>query len=156
MKTCSIKPADIKKKWVIVDAAGQPLGRLASEIARVLRGKHKPTFVPHLDCGDNVIVTNAAKISLSGSKWDKKFYYHHTGYIGGIKSISARDLLAKNPERLIENAVRGMLPKTKLARKVFKNLRVYADSEHGHTAQKPEPMTPRTNVLAEGKDGDKN
>ena len=149
MKTCSIKPADITKKWVKVDAKGQSLGRLASEIARVLRGKHKPTFVPHLDCGDYVVVTNASEITLSGAKWDQKFYYHHTGYIGGIKAISARDLLAKKPERLIENAVKGMLPKNKLSRKIFKNLKVYAGPEHQHEAQKPVDMAPRL-VVAGG------
>lgn len=143
MRTCSIKPADIQKKWVTVDATGKSLGRLASEVARVLRGKHKPSFVPHLDCGDNVIVTNAAKIQLSGRKWDQKFYYNHSGYIGGIKGISAKDLLAKKPERLVEYAVKGMMPKTKLSRKVMNNLKVYADGEHKQEAQKPEVMAPR-------------
>lgn len=143
MKTCSIKPADIEKKWVTVDATGKSLGRLASEIAHVLRGKHKPSFVPHLDCGDNVIVTNAAKITLSGRKWEQKTYYHHSGYIGGIKSIKAKDLLDRHPERLIEYAVKGMLPGNKLSRKVMKNLRVFAGSEHGHEAQKPTAMMPR-------------
>ena len=140
MKTCSIKPADIHKEWVVVDASNKPLGRLATEVARFLRGKHKPGFVPHLDCGDHVIVTNAAKIRLSGRKWEQKFYYHHSGYIGGIKGISAKDLLAKSPERLFTHAVRGMLPKNKLSRKVISNLKVYAGSEHKHAAQKPAPM----------------
>lgn len=144
MKTCSIKPADIKKKWVTVDASGMPLGRLATEIARVLRGKHKPSFVPHLDCGDNVIVTNAAKVALTGNKWDQKFYNHHSGYIGGIKSISAKDLLEKHPERLIKFAVKGMLPKNKLSRKIMLNLRVYKDENHEQAAQKPEAMPMRT------------
>jgi len=144
MRTCSIKPADIQKKWVTVDATGKSLGRLASEIARVLRGKHKPTFVPHLDCGDNVVVTNASKVNLTGRKWEDKNYYHHTGYIGGIKEISAQDLLQKHPERLVQFAVKGMLPKTKLGRKVYKNLKVYAGTEHNHKAQKPEAMAPRT------------
>lgn len=144
MKTCSIKPADIEKKWVTVDAAGKPLGRLASEVARVLRGKHKPSFTPHIDCGDYVIVTNAAQISLTGRKWERKVYYHHSGYIGGIKAIKAEDLLAKHPERLVESAVKGMLPKNKLSRHIFKNLKVYAGSEHAHEAQKPVPAAPRT------------
>lgn len=144
MKTCSIKTADIKKKWVTVDAANQSLGRVASEIAYVLRGKNKPTFVPHLDCGDQVIVTNADKIKLTGKKWDDKVYFHHTGYIGGIKGIAAKDLLAKHPERLIEIAVKGMLPRNKLSRDILKNLRVYAGSEHPHSAQAPEVMKPRT------------
>lgn len=147
MKTCSIKPADIKKKWLIVDAAGQPLGRLASEVARVLRGKHKPDFVPHLDCGDNVIVTNAAHVILTGNKPSKKVYYDHSGYIGGIKAIVAKDLIAENPVRVIEYAVKGMLPKNKLARQMMKNLRVYAGTDHKHTAQTPTAMAPR---LAQG------
>jgi large subunit ribosomal protein L13 len=143
MKTCSITPADIKKKWLIVDAAGKPLGRLASEVARVLRGKHKPDFVPHLDCGDNVVVTNAAHVILTGNKPNKKIYYNHSGYIGGIKAIVAKDLLAQHPERAIEFAVKGMLPKNKLAREIMKNLRVYPGTDHMHTAQKPEAMAPR-------------
>jgi len=143
MKTCSIKPADIKKKWVTVDAAGKSLGRLASEVARVLRGKHKPEFVPHLDCGDFVIVTNASQVNLTGRKWEQKIYYSHSTYIGGLKAIKAKDLLAKQPERLLEYAVKGMLPKNKLSRQVIKNLKVYAGSEHAHAAQKPVPMAPR-------------
>jgi large subunit ribosomal protein L13 len=143
MKTCSITPADIKKKWLIVDAAGKPLGRLASEVARVLRGKHKPDFVPHLDCGDNVIVTNASQVVLTGTKPSKKVYYNHSGYIGGIKAIVAKDLLAEQPERAVEFAVKGMLPKNKLARQIMKNLRVFAGSDHTHTAQTPEAMAPR-------------
>ena len=144
MKTYSVKPSDIKKQWVVVDATDQTLGRLASQIAHVLRGKHKPTFVPHLDCGDNVIVVNAAKVRLTGKKWTDKFYHHHTGYMGGIKQISAQDLLAKHPERLVTTAVKGMLPKGKLGRKIATNLRVYADAQHGQEAQKPVPATPRT------------
>lgn len=144
MKTCSVKPADITKKWVVVDAADQPLGRVSSEISRVLRGKHKPNFAPHIDCGDYVVVVNASKVKLTGDKWDKKFYYSHTSYIGGIKAISAKDLLAKHPERLINFAVKGMLPKNKLARKIMTNLKVYPDAQHPHEAQKPEPMAPRT------------
>lgn len=143
MKTCKITPADITKKWVVVDAENQTLGRLATEVARVLRGKHKPNFVPHLDCGDNVLVINAAKINLTGNKWDQKVYYHHTGYIGGIKAIKAKDLLEKAPERIITSAVKGMLPKNKLSSKLMTHLRVYAGAEHAHEAQKPEPMAPR-------------
>ena len=144
MKTISIKASDIQKKWMIVDASGQVLGRLATEIAHVLRGKHKPTFVPHLDCGDNVVVINAEKIKLTGSKLSKKFYHHHTGYIGGIKSIKAGKLSAEHPERLITTAVAGMLPKTKLGKQMATNLRVYKGAQHPHEAQKPEPLTART------------
>ena len=144
MKTCSITPAKIQKQWVTVDAADRPLGRLASEIAHVLRGKHKPTFTPHLDCGDNVIVVNASKVALTGDKLEKKIYYHHTGYIGGIKATRAKDLLAEHPERLLEFAVKGMLPKNKLGRQILKNLRVYPTGEHPHEAQEPQPMKPRT------------
>ena len=109
MKTISITPKDIVKQWVLVDAEGQTLGRLASEIARVLRGKNKPTFVPHLDCGDNVIVVNASKVKLTGDKLFKKVYYHHTGYMGGLKSMKAEDMIVKNPEKMLTLAVRGML-----------------------------------------------
>ena len=143
MKTCKVTPSDIQKNWVVVDASGQTLGRLASEISRSLRGKNKPNYVPHLDCGDNVIVLNAGKVKLTGRKWDQKTYFHHTGYIGGIKAIGARDLCEKHPERLIESAVKGMLPKTKLGRKLFKNMRVYSGDEHGHKAQNPIEMKPR-------------
>jgi large subunit ribosomal protein L13 len=144
MKTHSIKQSDIKKKWVIVDAADQTLGRLATEVARVLRGKHKPTFTPHLDTGDNVIVINAAKVKMTGTKLTDKFYHHHTGYIGGIKQKSAGLILETNPERLVTAAVRGMLPKNKLGRGINTNLRVYADDKHGHEGQKPEAMALRT------------
>lgn len=144
MKTHSIKQSDIKKKWVIVDAADQTLGRLATEVARVLRGKHKATFTPHLDTGDNVIVINAAKVKMTGTKLTDKFYHHHTGYIGGIKQKSAGLILETNPERLVTAAVRGMLPKNKLGRGINTNLRVYADDKHGHEGQKPEAMALRT------------
>ncbi|MCB9228273.1 MAG: 50S ribosomal protein L13 [Deltaproteobacteria bacterium] len=144
MKTCKITPADLDKKWVTVDATGQTLGRLASEIARILRGKHKPTFVPHLDCGDNVVVTNAAKMVLTGRKLEQKNYYHHSGYIGGIKETSAAELMEKHPERLLEFAVKGMLPKSKLGRQIYMNMKVYAGAGHKHEAQKPEVMAPRT------------
>ena len=143
MKTCSITPADIKKEWVIVDGSNIPLGRVASQIAHILRGKHKASFVPHLDCGDNVIVINAEKIHLSGNKWDQKTYYHHTGYIGGIKAITAKDLFQKKPEQILTKAVKGMLPKNKLANKQIQNLKVYMGSEHPHEAQKPSPAPMR-------------
>ena len=129
------------KDWVHVDADGQTLGRLASGVAKLLRGKYKPNFTPHVDCGDNVIVTNADKINLTGKKWDSKEYIRHTGYPGGQRSLTATELFNKGPERLIENAVKGMLPKTKLSRQVIKKLKVYAGGEHPHTAQKPEALT---------------
>jgi large subunit ribosomal protein L13 len=143
MKTYSVKPTDVKKQWVVVDAAGQTVGRLATEVARVLRGKHKPTFVPHLDTGDNVVVINAEKVKFTGNKMKDKFYHHHTKYIGGIKSISAENMLAKKPERILELAIRGMLPKGPLGRKIGLNLKVYAGSEHPHAAQKPVAMQSR-------------
>jgi large subunit ribosomal protein L13 len=143
MKTYSVKPSDITKKWILVDAAGQTLGRVASEVARILRGKNKASFVPHLDCGDNVVVINASKVKLTGKKLDDKFYYHHTGYIGGIKAASATDVLAKNPERVITAAVKGMVPKNKLGRHVMGNLRVFGGAEHTQAAQKPEAAAPR-------------
>ena len=143
MKTYSVKPTDVKKQWLVVDAKGETLGRLASQVAQLLRGKHKTTFVPHLDTGDNVIVVNAAEIKLTGNKLRDKMYAHHTGYMGGIKQISAQDLLAKHPERLFEMAVKGMLPKNKLGRLLYTNLRVYSDDKHGQEAQKPVPAEPR-------------
>jgi large subunit ribosomal protein L13 len=143
MKTYSVKPTDVKKQWVVVDAAHQTVGRLATEVARVLRGKHKPTFVPHLDTGDCVVVINAEKVKFTGNKMKDKFYHHHTGYIGGIKSISAENMLVKHPERILEHAIRGMLPKGPLGRSIGQNLKVYAGSEHPHAAQKPVPMKSR-------------
>ncbi len=137
MKTTSVKPTDIKKKWVLIDAANKPVGRVAVEVARILRGKHKASFVPHLDCGDQVVVINASKAFFTGRKADQKVYYHHSNYIGGIKATSAKDLLATKPERVLENAVRGMLPHNKLGRKVFHNVKIYAGAEHPHEAQKP-------------------
>ena len=142
MKTTSVKPTDIKKKWVLFDANNQTVGRLASEVARVLRGKHKVDFVPHLDCGDNVVIINADKINFTGRKWTQKFYYHHSGYIGGIKATAARDLLERKPERILEHAIKGMLPHNKLGRKVFNNVKIYAGSEHPHDAQKPVASKP--------------
>ncbi len=143
MMTHKVKPSDIKKQWVVIDAAGQTLGRLASQVAYILRGKNKVQFTPNYDTGDNVVVINAAEVVLTGNKLKEKNYYHHTGYIGGIKSISAQDLLKKNPERLIEFAVRGMLPHNTLGRNVGKNLKVYAGTEHPHLGQKPVAAAPR-------------
>ncbi|MCB1556116.1 MAG: 50S ribosomal protein L13 [Alphaproteobacteria bacterium] len=141
MKTYSAKPSEVEKKWVLVDAEGVVLGRLAAEIAKRLRGKHKPLFTPHIDCGDNVIVINADKVRLTGNKRSQSIFYWHTGYPGGIKGRSQGEILAgKHPERVVEKAVERMLPKTKLGRQVFKNLRVYPGAEHPHTAQQPEVL----------------
>jgi large subunit ribosomal protein L13 len=136
-KTVSANKNTVNKEWVLVDADGQALGRLASEVAKLLRGKHKPNFTPHVDCGDNVVVTNAAKVSLSGKKWESKSYIRHTGYPGGQRSLSAKELHAKDPARVVEKAVKGMLPKNKLGADLFRNLKVYAGEEHGQEAQKP-------------------
>ena len=126
------------RKWHHVDASGKTLGRIATEVAVLLRGKHKTTFTPHNDCGDFVVITNAEKVKLTGNKLDSKIYSHHSSYIGGLKQISAGDLLAKHPTRLIEKAVKRMLPKTKLGNQLYTKLKVYAGSEHPHAAQKPE------------------
>jgi len=140
MKTFYTPVKDIERKWFVVDADGKVLGRMATEIANRLRGKHKPTFCNFQDNGDFIVVINAEKIQLTGNKWDDKKYYHHTGYMGGIKEISAKDLLAKKPEELIRNAVKGMLPKNRLGRRQLKKLKVYAGGEHPHAAQQPEPL----------------
>ncbi|HEC22863.1 MAG TPA: 50S ribosomal protein L13 [Chloroflexi bacterium] len=140
MKTYSAKPEDIERKWYIVDATDQTLGRLATRIATVLRGKHKPIFTPHLDCGDYVIVINAEKIRVTGNRLTDKMYYRHSGYPGGLRQMSLRDMLARHPERVISEAVRRMLPKNNLGRHMFKKLKVYAGPEHPHQAQKPEPL----------------
>jgi large subunit ribosomal protein L13 len=141
MSTFSAKPADIEKKWVVIDATGLVVGRLASIIALRLRGKHKPSFTPHVDDGDNVIVINAAKVVLTGRKRDQKVYYHHTGYIGGIKERSAKSIFeGRFPERIVEKAVERMLPRGPLGRKQLGNLRVYPGAEHPHEAQKPEAL----------------
>lgn len=137
MTTVSTKPADVRRDWYVVDADGKTLGRLATEIARRLRGKHKPEYTPHVDTGDYIVVINAEKIRVTGNKMQQKMYHHHTGYIGNLKSISLEKQLQKAPERVIETAVRGMMPKNKLGRAMFKKLRVYAGSEHQHTAQQP-------------------
>lgn len=131
------------RKWLIVDAAGVPLGRLASKVAGFLRGKHKPQFAPHSDCGDFVIVINASKVALSGTKADKKLYRHHTEYIGNVKEVSAGELRDKKPEKLIELAVKAMLPRSPLAYQQFTKLKVYAGAEHPHTAQTPELVQPQ-------------
>ena len=137
-KTVSANSATVNKEWVLVDAADQPLGRMSSIVAKLLRGKYKTNFTPHVDCGDNVIVINADKIQLSGNKWSEKTYIRHTGYPGGQRSLTAQELYDKDPSRVVEKAVKGMLPKNKLSRQVLKNLRVYAGSVHPHTAQQPE------------------
>ena len=137
MKTYVAKPGEFEQKWHLIDARGQVLGRLASEVANILRGKNKPIFTPHVDTGDYVVIVNAASIRLTGNKLKDKVYYHHTGYPGGIKSITADELMEKNPTELINNAVKGMLPKNKLSRQIIKKLKIYAGSEHQHQAQQP-------------------
>ena len=141
MNTFSMKPADVQKKWLVVDAEGVVLGRMAAEIAKILRGKHRPEFTPHVDCGDNVIVVNAEKVQLTGNKRNDKIYYRHTGYPGGIKSRKAGEILeGKKPEDVVIKAVQRMLPKNRLARKQLSNLRVYAGAEHPHEAQNLENL----------------
>lgn len=140
MKTYSAKPNEIQREWYVVDATGKTLGRLASEIAKILRGKHKPIYTPHIDCGDYVIVVNADKIKVTGKKLDEKMYYRHSGYPGGFRSISLREQLARHPERVIQSAVRGMLPKNRLGRRMIKKMKVYASPEHPHQAQQPKPL----------------
>lgn len=141
MKTFMASPATIDRKWYVVDATDMTLGRLASEVAKVLRGKNKPIFTPHIDCGDNVIVINAEKIKVTGKKMDQKVYYHHSDYVGGLKEATLREKLEKKPEQVIEFAVKGMLPKGPLGRQMFTKLHVYAGPEHKHEAQKPEVLT---------------
>ena len=137
-KTYSAKASEINRKWYIIDAAGKPLGRVATEAARLLRGKHKPTFTPNVDTGDNVIILNCKDVVLTGNKLDNKIYRHHSGYIGGMKEVKARDMMNKTPEKAMFLAVKGMLPKNRLGRQMVKKLRVYAGSEHEQAAQKPE------------------
>ena len=141
MKTFMASPATIDRKWYVVDATDMTLGRLASEVAKVLRGKNKPIFTPHIDCGDNVIVINAEKIKVTGKKMDQKVYYHHSDYVGGLKEATLREKLEKKPEQVIELAVKGMLPNGPLGRQMFTKLHVYAGPEHKHEAQKPEVLT---------------
>ena len=140
MKTFSAKPHEVERQWFVVDAQGQTLGRLATQVATILRGKHKPIYTPHVDCGDYVIVVNANQIHVTGQKLDQKMYYRHSGYPGGLKQISLRRRLETHPERVIESAVRGMLPKNRLGRKMFKKLKVYAGSDHPHEAQQPKML----------------
>lgn len=136
-KTISANKATVKKEWLLVDAEGAILGRMASKVAKILRGKHKPDFTPHVDCGDNVIIINAEKVDMTGSKWDDKEYIRYSGYPGGQKSVAVSELHKKHPERIVENAVRGMLPKNRLGRAIFKNLYVYVGDKHEQEAQKP-------------------
>ena len=140
MKTYSAKPDDIKRDWYVVNASGKTLGRLASEIARRLRGKHKAEYTPHMDTGDYIVVINAKDIQVTGNKQKDKIYHHHTGYPGGFESISFEKLIQKKPEQIIEKAVKGMLPKGPLGREMFRKLKVYADDKHQHTAQQPQVL----------------
>ena len=140
MRTHSTKPSEIERRWYVVDAQGQTLGRLASEIAKVLKGKHKPIYTPHLDTGDYVIVINAEKIHVTGRKMDQKIYYRHSGYPGGLKSITLREQLKRRPTRVIHSAVKGMLPHNRLGRAMMSKLKVYAGDSHPHEAQQPEPL----------------
>ena len=138
MRTFMAKAADVERKWYVIDAQDKALGRVATEVARILRGKHKPIFTPHVDTGDFVIVLNAQKILLTGNKAEQKFYYRHSGYPGGIKAVSYGELLKKKPQKVMELAVKGMLPHNKLGSAMFKKLKVYAGNQHPHAAQKPE------------------
>lgn len=141
MNSFMANPAKVERKWYVVDATGYTLGRLASEVAKVLRGKNKPVFTPHVDTGDYVIIVNAEKIKVTGKKMDQKIYYHHSDYVGGMKETTLREMLAKKPEKVVELAVKGMLPKGPLGREMFTKLHVYAGAEHPHAAQKPEVLT---------------
>ena len=141
MKTFMASPATINRKWYVVDATDMTLGRLSSEVAKILRGKNKPIFTPHMDCGDYVIVVNAEKIKVTGKKMDQKIYYRHSDYVGGMKETTLREKLAKKPEEVVELAVKGMLPKGPLGRQMYTKLHVYSGAEHPHAAQKPEVLT---------------
>lgn len=140
MRTISAKEQDIQRDWYVIDAQGQTLGRLATRVATLLRGKHKPIYTPHVDCGDYVVIVNAEKVHVTGQKMTQKKYYRHSGYPGGIKEITLRDQLRKFPDRVIEAAVRGMLPRNRLGRRMFKKLKVYSGPNHPHEAQKPQSM----------------
>ncbi len=140
MKTFMANNQNVERKWFVVDAEGQTLGRLSTQVAAVLRGKHKPTFTPHVDCGDNVIIINADKIKLTGKKWTDKKYYRHSGYSGGLTETSAKDLMATHPTRMVEHSIKGMLPKNKLGSAMYRKLYVYAGPEHKHEAQRPVKM----------------
>ena len=144
MKTYSARPVDIQRRWLVVDAEGQTLGRLATQVAMVLRGKHKPMYTLHMDTGDHVVIINAAKVALSGRKAQDKKYFHHTLYPGGATWTSIVELMAKHPERVVERAIRGMVPRTKLGRAMMSKLKVYAGAEHPHAAQQPEAWAPMT------------
>jgi large subunit ribosomal protein L13 len=139
-KTFTPTPADIKREWFVVDATDQTLGRLASDVAVILRGKHKPTYAPHVDGGDFVVIINAEKVAVTGNKAEQKVYHRHSGYPGGLRELSFAQMQERYPERIIENAVRGMIPKNRLGRQVLTKLKVYAGSEHPHGAQKPQPL----------------
>ncbi len=141
MNSFMANPAKVERKWYVVDATGYTLGRLASEVAKVLRGKNKPVFTPHIDTGDYVVIVNAEKIKVTGKKLDQKIYYHHSEYVGGMKETTLREMLAKKPEKVVELAVKAMLPKGPLGRQMFTKLHVYAGPEHPHAAQKPEALT---------------
>jgi len=140
VKTFTAKPHELEREWFVCDAQGQNLGRLATQVAAILRGKHKPIYTPHVDCGDYVIIVNADKITVTGQKLEQKMYYHHSSYPGGLKQVTLRKQLQTHPERVIESAVRGMLPKNRLGRKMFKKLKVYAGPEHPHQAQQPKRL----------------
>ena len=140
VKTVSAREQDVQRDWYVVDAQGQTLGRLATQVATLLRGKHKPYYTPHVDCGDYVVVVNAEKIHVTGNKMTQKIYYRHSGYPGGLKQVTLRDQLQKYPGRVVEQAVRGMLPKNRLGRRMFKKLKVYAGPDHPHQAQQPKPV----------------
>jgi large subunit ribosomal protein L13 len=140
MKTLSAKPETVQRDWFLVDATGKTLGRLSTELAHRLRGKHKPVFTPHVDTGDYLVVVNAEKIAVTGKKLDDKMYHRHTGYVGNLKTTSLKDMLATHPERVIEIAVKGMLPKNPLGRAMYKKLKVYSGSDHPHAAQQPAPL----------------
>ena len=141
MKSFMASPATIERKWYVVDATGYTLGRLTSEVAKILRGKNKPIFTPHIDCGDYVIVVNADKVKVTGKKLDQKVYYNHSDYVGGMRETTLREMMAKKPEKVVELAVAGMLPKGPLGREMYTKLHVYAGAEHPHAAQKPEVLT---------------
>ncbi len=141
MRTWTVRPGDIKREWYVIDASDAVLGRLATKAASILRGKHRPQYTPHADCGDHVIIVNAEKVRLTGRKEDQKVYHRHTGYPGGLKTTSLKDMRAQHPERIIEAAIRGMLPKNPLGRKMFTKLKVYAGDQHPHAAQQPRSLS---------------
>jgi len=141
MRTWTVRPGDIKREWYVIDANDAVLGRLATRAASILRGKHRPQYSPHADCGDHVIIVNAEKVRLTGRKEDQKVYHRHTGYPGGLKTTSLKDMREQHPERIIEAAIRGMLPKNPLGRKMFTKLKVYAGDQHPHAAQQPKPLS---------------